>query len=220
MLLFSLALAAPLSIDLDGDGKAESIRYDANAMKVHIGSHVVDCEGGGCDLEAADVTSANKSREVVVCEHGPRDEKYCSMYTIQAGKLVKYGFPREWGPPSMHTSGNGLVLVKDGYRQRLVDRVEKYRADGTRLVLVPQPVYLAETPKDLKVDRTFPLLFAPESKDVVANTRPDSTIRVVGEHGEKDGWMLVRLSSGISGYVHVDKLMESSDAYMQVMGAG
>lgn len=220
MLLFSLALAAPFSHDVDGDGKAESVRYDANAMKVHIGSHTVDCEGEGCDVHAADVSSANKSKEVVVCEHGPRDDKYCSMYTIAGGKLVKYAFPREWGPPSMHTSGNGLVLVKDGYRQRLIDRVEKYKAEGTKLVLVPQPLYLAEVPKQLKIDRTFPLLFAPDSKQVVANTRPNSTIKVIGEHGEKDGWMLVRLSSGIAGFVHVDKLQQVSDDYMMVMGAG
>ena len=220
MILLSLAFAAPLSIDLDGDGKAETVRVDANAYKVHIGSHTVECMGDPCEVEAHDVTSANRAREVAVCAHGPRDDKSCKLYTIEKGALVTYTWPKEWDPPSLHTAGNGLVLVKDGYRHRLVDRVEKYRVEGHRLVLVPQPLYLAETPRDLKVDRTFPLLYAPDSSTVVANTRPDSTIRIVGEHGEKDGWMLVRLSSGIAGYVHTDTLAKVSDSYQRVLGAG
>lgn len=220
MFLFSLVLAAPLSIDLDGDGKPESVRVDNEAYEVHIGSHTVACYGDPCEVAAHDVSSADKGREVAVCAHGPRDDQTCKLYTIRSGELVTYTWPREWDPPSLHTSGNGLVLVKDGYRQRLIDRVEKYRVEGTKLVLVAQPVYVAETPKELKVDRTFPLLYAPDSKTVVANTRPDSTIRIVGEHGEKEGWMLVRLSSGIAGYVHVDQLARVSDDYQRTLGAG
>lgn len=220
ILLFASAIAAPIQVDLDGDGKPETVRYDSNSNKVHIGEHTVECPGDPCELEAHDVSSANPSREVEVCGHGPRDTQTCELYTISGSKLAKYAFPEDTWPPEIRTSGNGLVLVVDGWRQRLYERVEKYKASGTRLTEVKQPIYTAPEPKKMKIDRTFPLLFAPDSTSVVANARPDSTIDVLGEHGEKDGWMLVRLSSGISGWVHFDTLGKSSDAYMAVLGAG
>ncbi|MEZ4318746.1 MAG: hypothetical protein R3F61_14630 [Myxococcota bacterium] len=220
VLFLSAALAAPLQIDLDGDGKPETVRYDAEAQRVHIGSHEVECDGDPCDVEAHDVSSSDKGREVEVCAHGPRDDTSCWLYTIRAGKLVKYTWSRDYGAPSLTTSGNGLVLVVDGYHQRLYERIEKYKVDGTALTLVRQPIYLAATPATLPIDQSFALLYAPDSKEVVANAKPKTTIAILGEHGERDGWMLVRLSSGISGWAHVDALAAASVQYMQVLGAG
>ena len=112
------------------------------------------------------------------------------------------------------------MLAVDTYRYRLYERVEKWKLKGDRLVETRQPLYLAKTPQKLHVDRTFKLLHAPGSSEVVANTRPDSDILVLGEHGDKDGFLLVRLSSGVSGFVYYEDLIKASNAYMQTMAAG
>ncbi|MCB9674470.1 MAG: hypothetical protein H6737_05090 [Alphaproteobacteria bacterium] len=218
--LMAAFAAAPLQVDLDGDGKPETVKYDAESQKVSIGKHTIDCDGDPCSLEAHDVSSSDKRREVAVCAHGPRDDKSCDLYTIVDGKLQKYTWSKEWPPPSVQTSGNNIVLVVDTYRQRLYQRTEKYKVDGFALTEVKQPIYTADKPRMLPVDRTFALLYAPDSKEVIANTRANSEIAVLGEHGQKDGWMLVRLSSGITGWVHVDALAAASTEYMQIMGAG
>lgn len=214
------ALAAPLQVDLDGDGTKETIRYDGASQTVFIGKHKVECDGDPCELAAHDVSSADKRREVSVCSHGVRDYIDCDLYTLEKGKLVAYTFAESTYPPAISTSGNGLVLVTHSWAQRLYERVEKYRASGTRLTEVKQPIYSAPKPVPMTVDRTFPLLYAPRDERVVANTRPKSTVHLLGEHGELAGWMLCRLSSGITGWVHVDTLGKVSDNYAATLGAG
>ncbi|MCA9569584.1 MAG: hypothetical protein KC656_17175 [Myxococcales bacterium] len=222
VLALQAALAGPssLSLDLDGDGKPETVRYDAAAGKVHIGSHVVDCEGDPCDLEAHDVSEGTKGKEVEVCAHGPRDDQACTLYTLEKGALRRYTWPRPYPPSQLRTAGNGIVLAVEPYHLRLFERIEKYTVNGFELVEVPQPIYTAVPPAKLPVDRTFPLLYAPGDKRVIANTKPGTDILILGEHGEKPGWLLVRLSSGISGWVERDTLERVSTQYMQIMGAG
>lgn len=221
-LFFASALAGStsLELDLDGDGKKEAVRYDAAAGIVRIGPGKVVCEGDPCEVEAHDVSSADKRREVVVCAFGPRDDTACSLHTVVNGAVKTFALRRDGPPPKITTSGNGLVLVHEAYRHRLIDRVEKYRAEGLTLTEVKQPIYTSAKAASLPVDRTFPLLYAPKGNQVVANTRPHSTIQILGEHGDHTGWLLVRLSSGISGWVEQTRLEAASDRYMMIMGAG
>jgi len=220
--LASLAFAGTptLSIDLDADGKPEACRYDEKSGRVHIGTQTVECMGEYCEFEAHDVSGKTPDKQVQVCGFGPRDDRYCFLYSMIGGKLVPLKYPSKYGSPGFRTSGNGIVLAVVPFRHRLYERIEKYLVKGQELVEVKQPIYSAATPQKLAVDRTFPILLAPTSKSVVANTRPKSDIHVLGEHGSADGWLLVRLSSGVTGWVQQQTLEKASDAYMMTMGAG
>ncbi|MFK7928951.1 MAG: SH3 domain-containing protein [Myxococcota bacterium] len=221
-LLASLALAGSptLSIDLDADGKPEACRFDEKTNTVHIGAKTVDCMGEYCEFEAHDVSGKTPDKQVQVCGFGPRDDRYCFLYSMIGGELVPYKYRSEYGSPGFRTSGNGIVLAVVPYRHRLYERIEKYTVKGQALVEVKQPFYSAATPQKVLIDRTFPILLAPDSKSVVANTRPKSAIHVLGEHGSSDGWLMVRLSSGVTGWVHHKTLEKVSDQYLMTMGAG
>lgn len=223
MFWLTIALGAPASkveVDLGGQGKTEAAWFDADKMEVHIGADTLPCDGESCELEIHDVTSSNAAKELAVCASGMRDERTCKLYGRVAGKLTPLAFPANVYAPTLKTSGNGIVLVIDTYRQRLYASTRKFVLQGTALVEAKQPLWSAEKPTTLKIDRTFPILFDPASKDVVANVLPNSEITVLGEHGSKEGWMLLRLSSGVTGWANVDALQAASDTYMAVMGAG
>ncbi len=222
LVLFAVALAqapAPLTLDLDGDGKPETVRSEEGAVR--IGSAKVACEGDVtlCEIYAHDISSADKQREVAVCAHGPRDERYCRLFTLRNGQPTQIPFADGTEPGALTTSGNGIVLTST-WAHRLYDRVEKYVLRDGALHKTRQPLYAASA--TVKVDRTFPLLYAPDagSTEVVGNVRADSEVQVIAEHGERPGWLLLRLSSGITGWVEVDTLIRASDHYTLVMSAG
>lgn len=218
-LLTPLALAGlPAPVDLDGDGTAETFRVDD--YTIHVGQGKVECDGESCELEVHDIVGSDRKKEVAICALGPRDDRSCVLHRYAGGALHPIPWPKGGYAPQVRTSGNGLVLAVDGYRHRLVERIEKYRyADGA-LTRVPQPIYSAQPPKPLPVDETFPLRYGPGDERVVANARPKSEILILGEHGEREGWLLVRLSSGITGWVQTETLERASIQYMQIMGAG
>lgn len=226
MLWLSVVWAGPttLSLDLDGDGKAETVRYDAAKGTVQIGPVSVPCDGDPCEIEAHDVSSADKQREVEVCASGPRDDRSCALHTIKDGKLQTYAF-RSAGvdqifPSDIRTSGSGIVRLVDSYRHRLYDRTQKFTSSGLTLTEVKQPLYLGEEPRKLPIQSTFPLKYGPRDERVVANARPNSTILILGEHGEHEDWLLIRLSSGITGFATWETLRKASMEYASTLNAG
>ena len=49
LLLGVAGASSRVEVDLDGDGKPEVVRYEPREGKVHVGPHVLDCEGEPCD---------------------------------------------------------------------------------------------------------------------------------------------------------------------------
>jgi len=219
-LVFSVALAAnTANADFDGDGKPEAVQ--AVEGKVLLGKKVLlECGYESlCELEVHDIDGGNPQKELAVCELGPRDDRSCTLYSYKkkAG-LAKVPFSGEIYTGKYITNGNGIILTDDWY-DRLYQRIEKYTLQNGSYTLTPQPMYAVSA--TLHVDRTFPILFtAGDESVVVANARPDTEIQVLVEDGKNPHWYLVRLSSGISGWVHLDTLVGASDAYQSVMGAG
>lgn len=215
-LLMTLSLANSLSLDLDGDGKADTVTAGEDAVRIN--KHTIPCGGAEvCILEAHDINSSDKQREVGVCEVGPRDDKSCRLFTLKAGALVEVKFPGDLQPPKILTSGNNVVLT-ESWQDRIYYRIEKYELRGASLAVVKQPHYVAGI--KVKVERTFPIVLAPDGKVLVGNARPDSEVDIVVEHGEKPGWYLVKLSSGIAGWVQLDTLVSASDHLRALMSAG
>ena len=221
-LLASLALAgAPQPTDLDGDGKAEIIKVEPE--RVVVGAASLECysEPSACDVAVVDIRGDDKRRELSVCEAGPRDDVSCTLYAYKAGKLIKIPVlsgAEEWWPSAFEITGNGFVYTDGG--SYLYKRRDKYalQADGLTLKLVPQPFYYAGA--KVHVDRTFPITMDPGGGAVVANARPDSDVELVLEHGQKPGFYLVKLSSGLVGWASLEALMGASDNLQMLMSAG
>jgi hypothetical protein len=62
--------------------------------------------------------------------------------------------------------------------------------------------------------------FAPLSNEIVARAAANSIIVLLGEHGEKPGWYLVRTATGLTGWVDEESLKTASKSVMARMSAG
>lgn len=220
-LLPSALAAAPPPTDLDGDGKPETI--EIREEEVRIGGAKVPCGGiEMCSVAIHDVSSADASKEVALTELGPRDDAAVTLYRYDQGKLTELSFRKptdgEWSstPSAIATSGNGIVLAD--FAQRTYTRREKYVAQGAGLAYVPQPFWLVGY--GLHVDRSLPITRTIGGSEVVANVRPDSDVTLVLESADHEGWFLVHISSGLTGWAQLEALMSASDSLMGLMSAG
>jgi hypothetical protein len=220
-LLMTLALAAdlPPPTDLDGDGTPEALQTGEEVVHVGAAEAVCGSDGFPCELEVHDILAGDGKREVAVCSFGPRGDRSCELFRYAAGVLTPLPFPFQegsWPPSAIRTTGSGIVLVNnDG---RLYSKVDKFVLRGDRLERVPQAAHPVD--RKVVVDRGFPIHTAPGGGTEVANVRAGSTITVRAEHGEKTGWYLVLISSGLMGWVQQEALVSASDELMAVWGAG
>ncbi|MCK6503586.1 hypothetical protein L6R53_09340 [Myxococcota bacterium] len=225
LLLARLAPAlaqSPPPTDLDGDGKADAIVVEEEG--VTIGGQRVACGGMElCSVQLHDIAADDGLREVLVIELGPRDDASARLYRLRKGKLVELSFRKpgdsdEWQsvPSAVSTSGNGIVLAD--HQGRFYTQRQKYVAKGDTLTHVPQPFWYAGF--EVHVDRSVPVVRSPGGTEVVANVKPDSDITVLLESAEQEGWFLVKLSTGLTGWVTLETLAQGSDQVRGVMSAG
>lgn len=216
----ALAQAAPQA-DLDGDGKVDPIAISEEG--VTIGGVAVPCGGMElCTVALHDISSQDSYREVALTEVGPRDDKSVSLYRYKGGQLVALSFRQpadgEWPstPSAITTSGNGIVLAD--FWQRTYTRRDKYLARGDALEYVRQPFW--HVGYELPVDRSVAIVRTIGGGEVVANVRPGSQVTILLESAEHPEWFLLRISSGLTGWVHLPALQAASDQLMAVYGAG
>lgn len=223
LLTLTAALAGPPApplppVDLDGDGKPETLQQQGEALK--IGAASVDCGMGfGCKVRVVDVREGDGFREVEVCNPGPRDDYDCYLYAYRKGSVTALGVDgSEVAGSGWTITGNGIPLKQSD--QRIYTRLSKYvlSKDGLSLTAVPQPFYYVGY--KVRVDRTFPITMQPGGGAVVANVKPGSDITILLESAEHDSQMLVHLSSGLTGWVDLWKLVEASDSLMPIFAAG
>jgi len=205
-------------VDLNGDGKLET--FSANEDTVTIGETEIDCSdmGDPCSVEVVDVLSSDTLKEVKVCSHGPREGPFCTLYRFDGANAVPMTINGGVGYLGhMTMSGSGIVLLSN--HNQLFTQIKKYVAKGLQLNEVPQPAYYANF--KAKVESSFPIrVSASEKASVVGNVRPNSEIVVVALMAGDGDWYLVKLSSGITGYVKLETLIEHSADIRGPMFAG
>ncbi len=217
LLLAPLALAnAPLSVDLDGDGKPETITVDDRGVR--IGKHLIECGGEAlCEVQLHDISSEDKVKELVTVDTGPRDDKYARVYRLEKSGPVELS----WSQPdtyveAIHTTGSGILLTDS--RERLYQKRQKWVLKGGVLTLVPQPFWAAGT--QVGIDRSAPIHRTIKGAEVVANIKAGSRIDVLLESADAPGWFLVKISSGLTGWIELEALRGASDEVMGIYGAG
>lgn len=224
--------AAPPSGDFDGDGKPETVVVAKEKVKVPPLDDVW-CEEGTCDLAVIDVAAQEPGQELVVCQHGPRDDVQCDVLTKRGGAWAKVVFPEVMGTPSaVSASGTGILLA--WFEDRWYARLEKFTWSAGTVAHVKQPLLSTVTerrpePWTFPVDRVFPIYDRPEGTVVVANVATGRTATVVGEspdHLYRAGWddakrwFLVRTQSGLTGWATLASMIAASDELMARNAAG
>lgn len=218
MWLWLVCAWAAQSVDLNGDGKVEAL--SATTETVTIGSAQIDCSDMDepCGVEVVDVLTSDGLKEVKVCTHGPREGPYCTLYRFdgnEARPIAVDGGTETLG--DMTFSGSGIVLLS--HHNRLFTKIEKYVLKGDQLKRVPQPAYHANL--KVSVQSTFPIRVSTSEKaSVVGNVRPNSEIVLVALMAGEGDWYLVKLSSGITGYVTLETLIKHSSDVRGPMYAG
>lgn len=216
LLIAPLALATPLSADLDGDGKPEVITVDDSGVKV--GKHLITCGGMAlCEVQIHDLSSEDKIKELVTIESGPRDDKYARIYRLEKGGPVEMRWSQEEHyAESIQTSGNGILLTDT--RERLYIKRQKWVAKGGVLTLVAQPFWAVQT--EVGIDRSVPIVRTIGGSETVANIKADSRITVLLESPDTPEWFLVKTSTGLTGWISLESLRGASDEVMGIYGAG
>ena len=224
----SLVAAAPEPVDLDGDGTPEVIRIEPE--RVVVGTIDIPCSGveESCSVEVHDMLATDKRKELALCQVGGRGERYCRLFRFVKGEAIQVEFPADptgttvSDISSIHTNGSGNVLVHEA-GGRLVTRRKKHAWNGKKLTFVRQPLYAAD-PADpgtrIDLDLVLDVRFAPLSNEIVARAAANSIIVLLGEHGEKPGWYLVRTATGLTGWVDVESLQTASKDVRARMSAG
>jgi hypothetical protein len=218
-----LAAAASLpKVDLDGDGRPEKIVRTEEMLLLAGGE--VNCGGFDfpCDVTEMDVRTSDTFKELLICQHGPRDDLSCELWTVRNGSPVRIKIQRDDStvlyPGAVSSTGGGILLVDED--ERFWTRRHKLilSSDGVALTYVDQASFNVDAP--VHVDRTFAITTEPGGGTRVANVRPDSDIQVLLEHGSTRGTLLIRVSSGLIGWTTIDVLMQASDSLMGILMAG
>lgn len=228
----ALAVAAsPVEADFDGDGKKEKVGFVAENLSLPGASP--SCAEDLCELAVIDIASDKPGRELVACEHGPRDDVSCGIWRFAGGAWSELKLPATHpGPSKVSAKGNGIVL--GWYADRWGYRLDKFVVDGAGLKLVPQPFYSTFNELDtdgfvFTPDRMFDIVDAPGGASVVAKVAVKNPVTLLLELPQADRrlewdeskrWFLVRLQSGLVGWATLQTVIGSSDMLQAMASAG
>jgi hypothetical protein len=217
------AAPAPLSADLDGDGKAEEIR--ALPGKITAGGAVFECgyDGFTCGVSVIDVHPADKRKELVICGEAPRLDRACDLYTLRGGALVVVKVAgqkdvTELGALKLSAPGNGHLMVESW--ERLYTRLEKYAVDAdlTTMRRVPQPFQRVD--RAVACEGQVTLSLEPTGGAAVATTKAGSKLTVLLESEPHRERFLVQSATGLIGWVGIEGLTAACEEVRLTYAAG
>jgi hypothetical protein len=203
-----------LSVDLNGDGKPESIqlrwREGDPTYVLQAGSVSIQGRGDERTVEGVtviDLDTREPTRELVVHVTLPLDERRMDLYGFD-GKALR---PLGSVPAITQTHGNGILLSDDWWgfwtrRDKYVLNREQWRLERVR-----QPYYYVG--QEARVLQSFPLAFDRTGAPVVAHLAPDSTIQVLAADTSIPGqypWFLVKSSTGLLGWAEGQTLVRNT----------
>lgn len=233
ILMFALALAAPVSVEADfnGDGKKETFTCTNDVLK--LGTIELGCAEDWTQLEVLDIASDKPGRELAVCELGPRDDRSCAIYRMTGSAWAEVKLPSPPGNPAyLVAKGNGILLAF--YPDRWYAAMEKFTWNDGKPAHIRQPLLSTVTERSdggftFTPDSIFPIVDKPGGTAVIANVAPKNLVTVIGESPEHrytanwddtKRWFLVRTSSGLVGWASLQTLIGSCEQLMMMNAAG
>lgn len=192
-------------VDLNGDGKPETIRLvklEAGRFRLHINQDTFEGTLGG-EVEGfyiADVNKSDKYREVVVYTPGPSDDDEHVFFWFDGKRIHKMGHLMRW----LKFLGNGIVLADDWMGFWTITRKYVLTKDR-KLVEVPQEFYYVGVTG--KVSKPLTLYRTRQTKQVLATLRVGSNAEIILSDGK--GWYLVKSENRLLGWAKEESLLES-----------
>jgi hypothetical protein len=192
-------------VDLNGDGKPETIRLvklEGAKFRLNINQDTVEGTLGD-EAEGfyiADVDKSDKYREVVVYTPGPSDDHEHVFFWFDGKRIRKMGRLMRL----LKFLGNGIVLADDWMGFWIITRKYVLTKDR-KLVEVPQEFYYVGVAG--KVSKPLTLYRTRQTKQVLATLRVGSQAEIVLSDGK--GWYLVKSENRLLGWVKEESLMNS-----------
>jgi len=192
-------------VDLNGDGKPETIRLvklEGNKFRLHINQDTVEGTLGD-EAEGfyiADMDRSDKYREVAVYTPGPSDDHEHVFFWFDGKRIRKMGRLVRL----LKFLGNGIVLADDWMGFWTITR--KYVLTKDRIfVEVPQEFYYVGVTG--RVFKPLTLYRTRQTKQVLATLRIGSEAEIVLSDGK--GWYLVKSENRLLGWAKEESLLKS-----------
>lgn len=193
-------------VDLNGDGKSETIRLVklewGNKFRLHINQATVEGSLGDevKGFYITDVDKNDKYREVVVYTPGPSDDHEHLLFWFDGKRIHKMGHLMRI-PKYL---GNGIVIVDDWMGFWIITR--KYVLTKERkLVEVPQEFYYVGVTG--KVIKPLTLYQTRQGKRVLATLRVGSKAELILSDGK--GWYLIKSENRLLGWAKEESILRS-----------
>ncbi len=202
-----LRLMWSAKVDLNGDGKPETVRLvklgaDGSSFRLYINQATVEGRLGDevKGFYIADVDKSDKYREIVVYTPGPSDDDEHLLFWFDGKRIHKMGRLMRW----LNYLGNGVVLAKDWMGFWTITR--KYVLTKERkLVEVPQEFYHVGV--EGKVAKPLTLYQTRQGKRVLATLRVGSKAEII--LSDAKGWYLVKSENKLLGWAKEESILQS-----------
>ena len=216
------------SADLDGDGKADSVKLqftDDTASEFVLTVNDQKITGSGENIEnkinIVDIDTSDKYKEIAIQEDGPSDDYLTHFYFYDGNKLQLIGLIDGLCADKAHTAGNGTVVADErAFMLQTWFYAKNYKLDpnhqlrGVKAEFYPV-LYAKQT---LKVQKQMHLYTAPlDGASAAAVLKPGDSITLLG--CDSIEWCYAQTASGIKGWFAVDMLkvrelgLDSSDVF-------
>lgn len=220
MSLFLLTAAPQKLVDLDGDGKPESIVFAGKPCGDTFTIIVNDIryEGKGNYIsgrfDIVDIDSTDGVREIAVPEWGPSDDYATTFLIYRQGKIQKIGkFPGSGN--MMHLDGSGVLhtLVRGAILHTWFFPAVFVLDENHIPRMVEQPLYPKKVPKsdftgfsmgvECTAKPSFSLRASPTDSTIVRTLNPGEEFTIVASDNKR--WCVVQTSVGIWGWFEVNR---------------
>ena len=211
----TLLKGSTASIDLNGDGKKDSIKLsvysDGDEYSLTVNNSTID--GTGCNVENAiyllDINSKDKYKELAITEAGPSSD-YVTYFYYYDGKSLKYmgEISGDCGDMKLDGSGN-FTSVSRGNVLQTWFYVDHYKMSNShKIENIPQKYYRMNTMVTLKTSinvlkeasassgKAYTLKTG--SKAILLETDDKQWCSILSENGQK-GWFKITDNLYING---------------------
>ncbi|MFA6472623.1 MAG: SH3 domain-containing protein, partial [Candidatus Latescibacterota bacterium] len=205
------------SIDIDGDGKPDSIVFEGkrggDIFTVTVNG--VRYDGNGDYIRGTyaivDIDSTDGLREIAIPESGPSDDYATTFLIYSQGKIKKIG--KIPGTYYLKTDGTGIIqtMVRGEILHTWFFPAAFVLDENHTPRMVEQPLYLMKVPKmgfsgftigaECTAKSNFPLQASPTDSRIIATLTPGKKFTVVASDNKK--WCIVQTSFGILGWFEV-----------------
>lgn len=198
-------------VDLNGDGKKESIRFWSLhyffALYINdqwIQQEVTDLNQ---DFKIVDIDPKDSYKEIIISEFGTSDDYYSYYYTYNGKEILHMGntegiLADEYS--TIEIKGNGKVKTfarSDFLHTWFYDNY--YKLDQShKLVNVPQKLYAMNY--EVTMLKELPLQKSPTDKSIAVTLEPGEKVTLMNTDNEK--WMSIKNHKGIEGWISIDAL--------------